>query len=39
MADGSDFATYVDARWTDLVGGLEDEGVPGEPPLVDPTGA
>ena len=30
MADGSDFATYVDARWADLVGGLEDEGVPGE---------
>ena len=27
MADGSDFATYVDARWPDLVGGLEDEGV------------
>lgn len=26
-ADGSDFATYVDARWPDLVGGLEDEGV------------
>src|SRR5687767_237703 len=26
--DGSDFATYVDARWPDLVGGLEDEGVP-----------
>ena len=30
MADGSDFATYVDARWADLVGGLEDEGVAGE---------
>lgn len=27
-ADGTDFATYVDARWPDLVGGLEDEGVP-----------
>ena len=27
MTDGSDFATYVDARWPDLVGGLEDEGV------------
>jgi hypothetical protein len=26
-ADRSDFATYVDARWPDLVGGLEDEGV------------
>lgn len=24
---GSDFATYVHARWPDLVGGLEDEGV------------
>lgn len=30
MTDGSDFATYVDARWPDLVGGLEDEGVPGD---------
>ena len=30
MSDRSDFATYVDARWSDLVGGLEDEGVPGE---------
>ncbi len=29
-ADGSDFATYVDARWPDLVGGLEDEGVPAD---------
>ena len=28
MADGTDFARYVDARWPDLVGGLEDEGVP-----------
>jgi hypothetical protein len=28
VADGSDFAGYVDARWPDLVGGLEDEGVP-----------
>lgn len=27
VADGSDFAAYVDARWPDLVGGLEDEGV------------
>lgn len=27
MTDGSDFARYVDARWPDLVGGLEDEGV------------
>lgn len=25
--DGSDFATYVAARWPDLVGGLEEEGV------------
>ncbi|MCF6379335.1 hypothetical protein L2K70_17115 [Nocardioides KLBMP 9356] len=25
--DGADYATYVDARWPDLVGGLEDEGV------------
>lgn len=31
MADRSDFATYVDARWHDLVGGLEDEGVGGDP--------
>ena len=30
MADGSDFARYVDARWPDLVGGLEDEGVPAD---------
>lgn len=29
-ADQSDFARYVDARWPDLVGGLEDEGVPAE---------
>ena len=28
QAGGSDFATYVAARWPDLVGGLEDEGVP-----------
>ncbi|RYC07175.1 hypothetical protein [Nocardioides zhouii] len=28
MTDGSDFARYVDARWPDLVGGLEDDGVP-----------
>lgn len=27
MADGSDFAQYLAARWADLVGGLEDEGV------------
>ena len=27
MADGSDFAHYLAARWPDLVGGLEDEGV------------
>lgn len=27
MAERSDFARYVDARWPDLVGGLEDEGV------------
>jgi hypothetical protein len=31
MTERSDFATYVDARWPDLVGGLEDEGVPGGP--------
>jgi hypothetical protein len=30
MAHGSDFATYVDARWPDLVAGLEDEGVPAD---------
>ena len=30
MSDGSDFARYVDARWPDLVGGLEDEAVPGD---------
>ncbi len=30
VAGGSDFATYVDARWPDLVGGLEDEGVPAD---------
>ena len=29
-ADGSDFARYVDARWPDLVGGLEDDGVPAD---------
>lgn len=28
MTDGSDFAHYLAARWPDLVGGLEDEGVP-----------
>jgi hypothetical protein len=27
MADGSDFSLYVAARWPDLVGGLEEEGV------------
>lgn len=27
---GSDFAAYVEARWPDLVGGLEDAGVPGD---------
>lgn len=27
MAERSDFARYVDARWPDLVAGLEDEGV------------
>jgi hypothetical protein len=27
VAGQSDFARYVDARWPDLVGGLEDEGV------------
>lgn len=27
MAEQSDFARYVDARWPDLVGGLEDGGV------------
>jgi hypothetical protein len=27
VAEQSDFARYVDARWPDLVGGLEDEGV------------
>ncbi|MBC2934318.1 hypothetical protein [Nocardioides sp. zg-1228] len=26
-ADGSDFETYVDARWPDLVAGLEEDGV------------
>lgn len=30
MAERSDFARYVDARWPDLVGGLEDEGVAGD---------
>lgn len=30
MADGSDFSHYVVARWPDLVGGLEDEGVPAD---------
>ena len=27
MPDNPDFTRYVDARWADLVGGLEDEGV------------
>ncbi len=27
-AAGTDFGRYVDARWADLAGGLEDEGVP-----------
>lgn len=27
MSANADFARYVDARWADLVGGLEDEGV------------
>ncbi|MDR7255193.1 hypothetical protein J2X46_004195 [Nocardioides sp. BE266] len=30
MADGSDFEHYLAARWPDLVGGLEDEGVPAD---------
>ena len=30
MTERTDFAAYVDARWPDLVGGLEDEGVPGD---------
>ena len=30
MAADTDFTRYVDARWADLVGGLEDEGVPGD---------
>ncbi len=30
MAGHSDFTRYVDARWADLVGGLEDEGVPAD---------
>ena len=29
-ATDSDFARYVDARWSDLVGGLEAEGVPAD---------
>ncbi len=28
MSSNADFTRYVDARWADLVGGLEDEGVP-----------
>ncbi|WP_210441255.1 hypothetical protein [Nocardioides xinjiangensis] len=30
MAEDSDFTRYVDARWADLVGGLEDDGVPAQ---------
>lgn len=30
MAGGSDFEHYLAARWPDLVGGLEDEGVPAD---------
>ena len=30
MAGDTDFTRYVDARWADLVGGLEDEGVPAD---------
>jgi hypothetical protein len=30
MTDGSDFSHYLAARWPDLVGGLEDEGVPAD---------
>lgn len=30
MAGDTDFARYLDARWADLVGGLEDEGVPAD---------
>lgn len=29
-ASDADWTTYVDARWPDLVGGLEDEGVPAD---------
>ena len=29
-ATDADFARYLDARWADLVGGLEDEGVPAD---------
>lgn len=29
-ATDSDFARYLDARWADLVGGLEDEGMPAD---------
>ena len=29
-ATDADFAGYLDARWADLVGGLEDEGVPAD---------
>jgi hypothetical protein len=30
MGGDTDFARYLDARWADLVGGLEDEGVPAD---------
>lgn len=30
MSDGSDFERYLAARWADLVGGLEDDGVPAD---------
>lgn len=30
MSADPDFTRYVDARWADLVGGLEDEGVPAD---------
>lgn len=30
MTDDTDFAHYLAARWPDLVGALEDEGVPGD---------
>ena len=30
MSATADFTRYVDARWADLVGGLEDEGIPAD---------